>query len=312
MPPRRKPVVAPPKENVSIDSSSSDSSSSDSEIETTKFQAKSRPMIISSSNSDNDRVKLANAINNLTIKSDDLIEAMKGFNTFRESIARLDIEIETKRTEYRDTMAELETRQKDRLKEMEKEYREKNSEMLNKYETMIKAQNDKYQDLSKKLETEHNERSNTLNNDFKNNQILVKQRISEFKLKACEEYAKENGMLLIKQEDFTAITTARQKSQQEYDELKKTFDKQCDSIRKEELTRYNSLLKNETAMLDLTHKATNADVKAQVEQQKREITVLHDTISSLKSELSEQRNLTKEVAQASSKSQITQKFGKDN
>lgn len=322
MPPRRKPVVAQPVENKSVDSSSD--SDSDVEVKTvTKFEASSRPMLIVSNSSDNDRVKLANAINNLTIRSGDLIEAMRGFDSFRESIARLDIEIDTKKQESKEVLASLETRQKDRLKEMEQEYKDKHQEMLNKYNDMAKEQtqkyndmtrtlNEKYQDLSKKLESEHNDRSTNLNNDFKNNQITVKQRLSEFKVKACDEFAKENGMMLVKQEDYAAITAARQKTQQEYDELKKTFDSQCNAVKKEELARYTTLLKNETSMLELTHKANNADVKAQVEQQKREITVLHETITSLKSELSEQRNLTKEVAQASSKSQITQKFGKDN
>lgn len=94
--------------------------------------------------------------------------------------------------------------------------------------------------------------------------------------------------------------------------LKDEFERRCNEIKKEQENKYTLQLKNEVAISDLIHKANNAEIKAQVEQQKREIEVLHNTIDNLKNELAEQRALTKEVAQASSRSQITQKFGKDS
>jgi 1-aminocyclopropane-1-carboxylate deaminase/D-cysteine desulfhydrase-like pyridoxal-dependent ACC family enzyme len=60
---------------------------------------------------------------------------------------------------------------------------------------------------------------------------------------------------------------------------------------------------------ELGHKAHIAGLTAQVEQQVREISVLRETIANLKHEIAEQRSLTKEVAVASSKSQIQQSFG---
>ena len=68
-------------------------------------------------------------------------------------------------------------------------------------------------------------------------------------------------------------------------------------------------MENENKMMNLKSDVKNADLKAQVEQQMKEIAVLKEQITNMKHELSEQRTLTKEVAQASSKGQISQNFG---
>jgi hypothetical protein len=52
-------------------------------------------------------------------------------------------------------------------------------------------------------------------------------------------------------------------------------------------------------------------MKAQFNQQNKEIEMLNRTIETLKHEIAEQRLLTKEIAQAGSKSQITQTIGKN-
>ena len=53
-------------------------------------------------------------------------------------------------------------------------------------------------------------------------------------------------------------------------------------------------------------------MKAQFNQQNKEIEMLNRTIETLKQEITEQRLLTKEIAQAGAKSQITQTFAKSN
>lgn len=291
-------------------------------VETKKVNTDRKSMILSSTSSDNDRIKLANAINNLTIKSDEFMNAMKSFDTFRESIFRLNIEIDAKKAEYNDMLTTLDNNYKNKLKELnnefneqEKEYKNKQNDMMkeqtSKFNDMTKTLTEKFQDLNRKLETEYTDKITLQQNSYKNNQIEIKQKLAEFKIKACSDFAKENDMVLIKQDELNIINMLKQKAQQDYEELKKSFDLQCNTIRKEELTKYNSQLKNEIAIIELTNKMNNADVKAQVEQQKREIEVLHSTINNLKNELVEQRTLTKEVAQASAKSQITQKFGKE-
>ena len=311
MPPKKKITEQVTKKN-DIDLELSESEEEvvpETPKKTTKVEPK--PMLITSNASDNSRIKLANAINNLTIKSDEFMATMKNFDTFRESIIKLDIEIETKKKEYNELLTTLDQNQKNRLKELDLEFNDKHKELTNKYSDMTKSLQEKYQDSNKKLDTEYHDKNINLQNEFKNNQISVNQRLAEFKIKACEEFAKSNNMVLIKEDAYQTLNLSKQKAIEDYEDLKKRFDTECNSIRKEEQTKYATQLKNEMSIFELTNKAQNADIKAQVEQQKREIEVLHNTIVNLKNELVEQRNLTKDVAQASAKSQITQKFGKE-
>lgn len=328
MPPKKK--TEPIKNNsessdseididVEIKKSSSQPVNKSIKSETTQ---KLKPMLVTSNASDNARVKLANAINNLTIKSDEFMSTMKNFDTFRESIVKLDIEMESKKVEYNDFILSLEQNQKNRMKELDNEYSDKQKDLTNKHNESIKSTTDKYLDMNKKLENEYSTKMNLLENDyknkqnsltneFKNNQIKVSQDLMEYKLKACETLAKENGYVLIKQSDKDILEKNKAVIEQNYNDLKDKFDTECNKIKHSEENKYKTELKNAMSIFELKNKAENADMKAQVDQQKREIEVLHNTINNLKNELVEQRQLTKEVAQASAKSQITQKFGKD-
>ena len=130
-------------------------------------------------------------------------------------------------------------------------------------------------------------------------------------MKGCEEVAKQFNMLIIKVEDHKHLLDNVSKVSNELEQLQKTIDTKCASIQLEEKNKYEQKLKYQTSTQELNHKAETADMKAQIDQQKREVDMLYKTIENLKHEISEQRTLTKEVAQASSKSQISQKFGKD-
>ena len=55
----------------------------------------------------------------------------------------------------------------------------------------------------------------------------------------------------------------------------------------------------------------NENLKNTVESLKKEIAVLNTQIENMKYEIGEQRKLTKEIANASAKSQINQSFGKE-
>ena len=65
-----------------------------------------------------------------------------------------------------------------------------------------------------------------------------------------------------------------------------------------EKTKLEDIFKQDKLTLQLTHKAEIAELIAQNKQHIREIEILNSTISNMKSEIAEQRNLTKEVAQA--------------
>jgi len=247
---------------------------------------------------------------------------MKNFEIFRETIARLDILLETKKQEYKETNEILELNHKTQIKKLESEYQETNKKLKSEYDELKKKMETEYADKSKslntemidrtkKLETEFADKKKSLINTYEDSTIDMKRKIAEDKTKQCELYAKELKMKFVKEEEHKSLLDQVQKAVQEYTELKKSFEKQCDAVRAEEVKKYNAQIKSETTTIELTHKANTATLQAQVEQQKKEIQVLQQTIDNLKSELREQRELTKEVAQASSRAQITQTIGKN-
>jgi hypothetical protein len=261
--------------------------------------------------SDSDRIHLAQAINNFTLKSEQLMQEMKNFESFRESIARLDILIDTKKQEYKETNESLDLSHKTQVKKLESDYTEMTKKLKSEFDDLRKKTESDHVERSKKLESEFVDKKKALTNSYEDSQIDVKRKIAEDKSKQCELYAKELKMKYIKEDEHKVLLDQVQKALQDYNELKKSFDKQCDQVRLEESKKYITQLKNETTTQELTHKANNATLQAQVEQQKKEIQVLQQTIDSMKGEIREQRELTKEVAQASSKAQITQSIGKN-
>jgi hypothetical protein len=163
---------------------------------------------------------------------------------------------------------------------------------------------------SKKREYEH--MNTQLENNFKNNQIETQQRLNEFKVKACEEIAKEYNMQVIRNEDYYKLKNDLSNVQKELNDINKTFDDRLFKDVEKERQLYLSKLQQESTTLTLNHKAQMAEITAQCAQQKKEIEMLNKTIENLKHEVAEQRNLTKEVAIASSKAQITQQIGRQD
>lgn len=88
----------------------------------------------------------------------------------------------------------------------------------------------------------------------------MKRKIAEDKFKQCELYAKELKMKFIKEDEYKDLMEQIKKTVSDYTDLKKSFDKQCETIRTEENKRYQSLLKSETTTIELIHKANNASL----------------------------------------------------
>lgn len=260
--------------------------------------------------SESDRVQLAHAINNFTLKSEQFIQEMKNFDAFKESIFKLDILIDTKKQEYEKTNEVLELDHMNKRKNLDNQYVDLTKKLKSDHDELAKKLGSDHTDKIKKCETEFSDKKKTLLNTFEDESIQMRRKLEADKTKACLDYAKESNMRFIKEDEYKELINNVQKAIHDYTELKKTFDKQCTQIREEEKGKYHAILKSETITMDLTHKASNAQLVATTEQQKKEIQVLYDTISNLKSEIREQRELTKEVAQASAKSQINQTISK--
>ena len=292
---------------------------------------------------DCDRLHLAQAINNFTLRTDQFMDEMKNFEKFKESIARLDILIESKKKEYDETITGLEgeclaksrhfdTEFKDKVKRMELEYkesakhsdsnykeknkqlddnyREKNKQLDYDYKEKNKQLDATYKDKSKQLQTEFEDSRKSITNTLEDSKIDTKRKVMEDKNKYCKMYAEELKMMYIRDDEYNTLNNKIAKAVKDHEDLYKTFDKQCDVFKADEVRRHNTILKSERDTLDLTHKATNATLVAQLEQQKNEIVSLNTLLAGMKHELSEQRELTKEIAKSASKAQINQTLGK--
>lgn len=152
---------------------------------------------------------------------------------------------------------------------------------------------------------EFSELNHQLENEYKNLQIKLKQELDEYKISAVDKILAPLGFMYVNKVEYQTLKN-------ENSELRDNMDEKLTTAVIAESNKKNT--ERETALQnrDLQHKAEIAGLRAEVEQQKKEIAMLNATIVNMKQEIAAQRELTKEVAQASSKAQITQTIGKSN
>ena len=208
-----------------VDSEPEPESESESELDNVSLKKKntntntntnviaSKPSVyITNSNlksTDSDRIHLAQAINNFTLKSEQLIQEMKNFDTFRESVAKLDMLIDTKKLEYNETCVNLEQTHRAQIKQLESEYAEMNKKLKYEFddnkkkseseliELRKKSESD-ITDRTKKLESEFADKKKALTNTYDDSVLDMKRKIAEDKTKQSESYAKELKMRYVK------------------------------------------------------------------------------------------------------------------
>jgi hypothetical protein len=160
-------------------------------------------------------------------------------------------------------------------------------------------------DLDLKIESKKQEFQDltvSLENQFKDVEIKLKQNLQENKLVAVKDVLSGLNMMYIETAEHSRLVT-------ELETLRNNSAAQLQQAVAAEKASGTAALEQALLNKELAHKAHIAGLTAQVEQQVREISVLRETIANLKHEIAEQRSLTKEVAVASSKSQIQQSFG---
>ena len=169
-------------------------------------------------------------------------------------------------------------------------------------EMKLEAKKKEYADMTQTLSTQYEQAQKQLENEYIDAKIKCNQDIREHGLVAANNLLATMNMTSISVDKLNGMVN----------ELSTIKDAHATTLKKELDDSHHQAkqeLSRQISALQLEHKATVASLQAQVEQQVKEIRVLNDTISGLKHELAEQRTLTKEVAQASSKSQISQNFG---
>lgn len=147
--------------------------------------------------------------------------------------------------------------------------------------------------------TELNNLSNEYEIKTKDLQISLEQEIRQYGYDKAVELIGEEGQSVIDNEVLENLKTASENNDSIVEEAIKEENKKG-------TIALNSLKKH----LELENKALMADLTAQVKQKEAECINLYKTIDTLKEEIREQRLLTKQVAEASSKGQISQVIGK--
>jgi hypothetical protein len=180
------------------------------------------------------------------------------------------------------------------LNEMDYTLRLKNEECYNSLQELSKD----YKEKEFKLNIEYDEKRYNLENENS-------RRISDLE-RSYKDKDIELAKSLLENENFTIITNRDYASLNvkltAFENKREEFEKKIIADMHKEL---NARLKTQ----ELQHNVATSDMKARIENQNREIASLQELIASHKSEIQAQRELTKEVAQATQK-QLTQNFGK--
>lgn len=243
---------------------------------------------LNSSSGDSDRLQLAQAINNLVFKGDAFVSALESISSMtQERLTELEIQIEAEKMKYQDMV----------------------SNNTKKYDELTCDLENKYKMKQQQLDNDYNNKFTQLGNDHKNKQIEIKQHLNEFKVEGCNQIAKDFNMMLIKTDEYNRVVTDAEDAKDKLETMRNELEEKHFDEMKKEREQHTKALIQEKSMSDLSHKAQTAELTAQVTQQRKEIEMLLKTIENMKFEIAEQRNLTKEVAVASSKAQITQKIG---
>jgi hypothetical protein len=155
---------------------------------------------------------------------------------------------------------------------------------------------DTFSDLETKLEAKQKELDDLklrYEQEEKNRKIEVDQNIREYSYDAAKRILSARDEVAVRSEDYENL-------KEDYAELRAKKDqevKDAVSAERKRNDQHNEAMKR---TLELQKQAEVAKVEAQLETQIQHIDVLKSTIENLKSDLNEQRKLTKDVAQAAS------------
>lgn len=196
--------------------------------------------------------------------------------------------------EFNVNFAALSNYTEEEVSEMDYKLRGKNEECYNYLHELQK----KYTEKQFTLENEFNQRTYDLETKYKQ---LEQELETEYTNKSIHEMSS-----CLQKYNRSVIETFKYNELLNELELLRT---KLDDLKKELETQMHKELTARLQTAKLQHQVETSNMTAQIENQKREIEVLNDTIQTLKSEVQAQRELTHSVANAGQK-QLTQNFGK--
>lgn len=168
-------------------------------------------------------------------------------------------------------------------------------------ETMKQLEADTLTNLDLEINTKKLELEN-LEKDFKRKQKDGQIETDQF----LNEYSYEAACKILKEHNEEPINSEKLKTlHNDLDKYKTGHEEELEKLKNKEREKAQKSLKAALTNNELKHKAEVAEMAASVNQQKKEIQSLENTIKNLQNELSQQRQLTKDVAEASRPAPIT-------
>lgn len=215
---------------------------------------------------------------------------MKAFERLTKSLEQ----VSKVNEDFNSSFQQLSNFTTDEISDMDYQLRLKNEECYNHLQDLTKQHKEKqfkleseYAEKKYQLETEHSQRIDTLEHEYKDKNL---------------EHAKlvlvDGGYVVMSDNDHEVM----QRQLRELKEGRETFET---DLRKQ----LNSELYAKIETQKLRHEVDTSNMKATIENQNREIEMMRNTIDSLKAEIQAQRDLTREVANATQKT-LTQNFSK--
>lgn len=148
---------------------------------------------------------------------------------------------------------------------------------------------------------------NSLDKDYdvkiKDLQIKIDQDFKEYGYNKAIDVLEKHGKIAVDDDEYDELKNS-------VDELKKEAIEDLEKKIKEMKTQNARELAGTVKFKELEHKAEIAMLTAKVEQLTKERQTFESTIKNLQSEIAAQRELTKQVAEASKQGAINQSFGK--
>jgi hypothetical protein len=195
--------------------------------------------------------------------------------------------------DFNNNFSSLQNYTDEELNEMDYTLRLKNEECYNSLQELSKQ----YKEKEFQLNVEFEEKKYKQEDEFKRRMTELEREYENKDFNLAQTRVEEDGYTVIQDREYKTLTNELETLRDSREE----FEKRVITDMHKEL---NARLKTQ----ELEHSVLTSDMKARIENQEREITGLRDTIESLKSEIQAQRELTREVAQATQK-QLTQNFG---
>jgi len=184
------------------------------------------------------------------------------------------------------------------IQEIDMKIKKKDHEYYEKYDTATKKHALDLYNLEKMFK----EKDYDLNKTFNMRKDNMEKEFNLDEYNKAKVVLRNKDEIPVREREFVDLKT-------ELDTLTKNQKQRENEIQKEADVKAHKELNARLANEALQFKATSADMKAKIDQQVKEITILNNTIQTLREEIVEQRKLTKSVAEATQKS-IQQTFSK--